>query len=295
MALAVLTLVRDRNELLARLVEGLDRSSVPPAELVVVRAGGEDPRSVLTGERQYPVRVVDLGPDVDSIDARIPYAPARNAAAAAAQSEHLLFLDADTIPGPTAVDAFDAALTDADALVIGDIRYLPGGAVGDGWTAGRLTELGRSHPDRPVPPPTGWEPRDAHHLLWGTCFGIRRATFEAAGGFDERFSGYAGEDTDLAFRCRARGVPLHVVGEATVFHQHHDVYEPPVQQLRATVENARCFRDNHGWWPMEGWLRDFEAMGLIRWDGDEVVVVRDPTAEEVETARRSTAFALRPS
>ncbi|MBA2498064.1 MAG: glycosyltransferase [Acidimicrobiia bacterium] len=290
MTVAVLTLVRDRNRLLARLVEALDRSDDAPAELVVARAGGEDPAPVLAGPHRYRVRVVGI----DDAD-RIAYSAGRNAAAAASGAEDLVFIDADTFPTAGAVGAFDDALRASDAICLGEILYLPEGAVHDDWTEPDLVAVGRPHPARPRPPISGRvELADGHPFVWGTCFGMRRTTFDALGGFDEAFTGYAGEDTDLAFRARAAGVDVAVVAGATVLHQHHDVYEPPVPQLRATVANARRFRDRHGWWPMGGWLADFEALGLVRRDGDDMVVVRDPTPAEVASARRTVARAFRP-
>lgn len=285
MSLSVCTLVRNRNGLLRRLVEGLERSDAPPHELVVVRAGGEDPAAVLDGVRAFPV-VVEALPGDDEV---IPYSAARNRAARTATGTAVCFMDADAIPGPSLVTALTGALSDEDALCIGDILYLPPGAVDDDWSADDLRARGRRHPARPVPPAAGVAPCDRHELVWGTCFAMRRARFLDLGGFHEGFRGYAGEDTDLAVRARAAGVPLRVVAGAEVFHQHHDVWDPPLQQFRATLDNARTFRDRHGWWPMGGWLDGFERLGLVRREGDEVQVLRDPTPDEIEEARRAGA------
>ena len=291
MTVAVLTLVRNRNRLLARLVEALDRADGAPAELVVARAGGEDPAPVLAGVHRYRVRVVDVGGGD-----RIAYSAGRNAAAAAASAEHLLFIDADTFPAAGAVEAVDGALRATDAICLGEILYLPEGAVDDGWTEPDLVGVGRAHPARPRPPRRGWEEvADGHPFVWGTCFGMRRTSFDALGGFDEAFTGYAGEDTDLAVAARTRGIPVGLVGGATVFHQHHDVFEPPVQQFEATLANARRFRKKWGHWPMEGWLEEFRDLGLIRWsrEGPDVVVLRLPTDAEVAAARRTSALPFR--
>ena len=84
---------------------------------------------------------------------------------------------------------------------------------------------------------------------------------------------------------------LALVGDAVVLHQHHDSFDPPVQQLRATVANAQRYRDKWGTWPMEGWLRGFTDLGLLDWHPDAATcaVRRDPTPGEIEACRRRVA------
>jgi hypothetical protein len=78
-------------------------------------------------------------------------------------------------------------------------------------------------------------------------------------------------------------------------HRHHDVFEPPLQQMTATLANAQRFRHRWGHWPMEGWLSEFARMGLIEWTPQATTarVVREPTADEVESARRRSALPFR--
>lgn len=290
MTVSILTLVRNRNEMLTHLIDALDRSDVSPLELVVARAGGEDPGPVLEGTHRYGIELIEL----DDRGDRIQYSQARNLCARMARATNLIFMDADTFPSGPAIGVVDRTLDGVDCIALGEIAYLPFDPCTD-WSDESLCEIARAHPDRPRPPAAGARRLDdGHHLVWGTFFGIRRATFAAIGGFDERFTGYAGEDTDLAFRARAMEVPVMLASGATVFHQHHDVFEPPVQQLRATVDNARRFRDRHGWWPMGGWLDEFERLGLIRREDDEVVVLRDPTEAEIAAARYISAKPFRP-
>ena len=51
--------------------------------------------------------------------------------------------------------------------------------------------------------------------------------------------------------------------------------------------NARRFRQVHGVWPMEGWLEQFEQLGLVRWDRDGEVLesLRAPSRSELAAAR----------
>jgi GT2 family glycosyltransferase len=169
------------------------------------------------------------------------------------------------------------------------VRYLDPEATVGGWSEADLAARSREHPARPHP--SGPEPvaTDRYELFWSLSFAIRRTAYrERLGGFDEALDGYGGEDTDLAFTARARGIPLWWVPTAVAYHQHHATYAPPLPHLRSIVANAIRFRGKWGGWPMDGWLRAFAAQGLVRWDpdGDELTVLREPTAAEIEAARR---------
>ncbi len=285
--LSVVTLVRDRNELLRSFLAGIAGQDAP-VEVVVVRAGGdEDPREVVDAVGGLRATVAE----VDAPDDRIPYSAARNAGAAAATGEHLAFCDADTIASPTFAGSIDRALSDLDALCTGEVRYLPPGATVSVDFA-ELSARSRPHPHREPVPAAGVALSDRHELVWGLCMAMRHSTFERAGGFDEGYGGYAGEDTDLGTTLAALGVPVALVADAVVLHQHHDSYEPPVQQLRATVANAQRYRDKWGTWPMAGWLEGFAELGLLDWSPDSArcTVLRDPGPDELDACLRTVAL-----
>ena len=82
------------------------------------------------------------------------------------------------------------------------------------------------------------------------------------------------------------GLPLLFVGGALACHQHHDSHEPPVQHLVDIVRNARRFRAKWRRWPMEGWLAAFETMGLVEWNGDDLVIKRLPTAGDLASSEQ---------
>ncbi len=42
----------------------------------------------------------------------------------------------------------------------------------------------------------------------------------------------------------------------------------PGHHLDDILRNGALFASRWGWWPMEGWLEQFEALDLIRSDGD---------------------------
>lgn len=285
--LSVVTLVRNRNRLLGSFLGGLAAQDAA-VEVVVVRAGGaEDPRQVVADVGGLRATVTE----VEAPDDRIPYSAARNAGAAAASGDHLAFCDADTIASPTFAGAIDRALSAHDALCTGEVRYLPPGDT-EGVDFDSLLARSRPHPHREPVPASGVALSDRHELVWGLCMAMRHSTFDRAGGFDEAYGGYAGEDTDLGRALAAAGVPVALVADAVVLHQHHDSYDPPVQQLRATVANAQRYRDKWGSWPMAGWLEGFSAMGLTDWspEAERCAVLRDPSPDELERCRRTVAL-----
>ena len=113
----------------------------------------------------------------------------------------------------------------------------------------------------------------------------RLAEHDRIGGFDESFSGYGAEDTDLAFRADAAGVPILFLGGPRAYHQHHGSYDPPLQHFRDIVANAARFHARHGFWPMDGWLADFARLGLIEPPGEGPLrVLRHPAAAEIARA-----------
>jgi len=279
--------------MLSELLTSIDRRTrETDAEVIVVRAGGDqDPRDVAV-EMNDVVRVIDLPGGVD--DERIAYSDARNLGAESACGEHVMFVDADTILGPSTIDAMDRSLGLHDALCTGDLAYLPPGHAGLGdATFDELAATARPHPARPAAPATGVEIGSDHALVWGLNMAMRRSTFERAGGFDESFHGYAGEDTDLAMAIARLGVPTGLVAGVKILHQHHDSFEPPVGEFRATLANARRYQEKWGGWPMGGWLDGFEEIGLIERHGDEIHILRDPTLFEVAAARQDRARPFR--
>jgi N-acetylglucosaminyl-diphospho-decaprenol L-rhamnosyltransferase len=56
------------------------------------------------------------------------------------------------------------------------------------------------------------------------------------------------------------------VGGAWAYHQHHASPDPPVQHLHDIIRNAAIFHRRWGWWPMTGWLREFERRGFTVFD-----------------------------
>jgi len=209
-----------------------------------------------------------------------------NRAADAASAGLLVFLDVDCIPSYGLVAGLSQAVAEHDALICCEIGYLPAGAVQDGWEEAMLDQLGHPHPVRAFPPPGLVAPAPQPGLFWSLAFAVRAATYDRIGGFDESFSGYGAEDTDLAFRADTAGVPILFLGGPRAYHQHHASYDPPLQHFRDIVANAARFHARHGFWPMDGWLDGFARLGLIASDrSNGIVIHRDPTPAEMTAAR----------
>lgn len=272
---SVVTLNKGRRRHLERLLEGLGRGA-PPAECIVVEMGGdEEPLPSLP----FPVKRVQLRHD------GLPLAAARNAGRAAASGDLLVYLDVDCIPAANLATRMGALAAEHDALICCPIRYLPGGAVQDGWSEDGLTRVGQLHPVRDFPE-SGVVQVANVGLFWSLAFSCRAATFDRIGGFDESFTGYGAEDTDFAFRARDAGVPLLFAGGTCAFHQHHTGYDPPLQHFDDIVTNARLFRARHGLWPMDGWLDAFARLGLVEAEREpDITVLRQPSPAEIEAAR----------
>lgn len=272
---SVVTLNKGRDGHLARLLEGLARG-VPPAECIVVEMGAEPAPLPDYG---FPIRRIVLHSD------GLPLARARNAGRRAARGGHLVFLDVDCIPTADLVAGLDADLAEADGLICCEIRYLPANAVRDGWSEADLAAAGLPHPARAFPA-QGLARTDNPGLFWSLAFGVRAATFDRLGGFDEDFDGYGAEDTDIAFRADALGVPVLLSARGGAFHQYHQAYDPPLQHFSDIVRNARRFHARHGLWPMDGWLEAFARMGLSTPPSDAgLTILRQPRPDEIANAR----------
>lgn len=275
MGVSVLTIVRNRSAHLAQLVEGLRRSDRQPDELIVVDMSDEP---VTVEATSFPVRIDRFETD------GLPLAAARNRAASLATHDTLVFLDVDCIPLRDCIGLLADILSKRDALLCADIRYLgPDDARGT-WNEADLLECGRAHPVRTFPT-CGVREEENAGLFWSLAFALRRSTFEALGGFDEGFTGYGAEDTDFGFRATAAGLKLLFVGQAIACHQYHDSYEPPMQHVSDIVQNALYFYRRWDRWPMEGWLADFERLGLVRWRDNSLHLVRLPTVAERAASR----------
>lgn len=286
----VVTVVHGRHTHLRRMRAGLAANIAQPLRHEVVAMADAEISTQVSSDAQpsdggrLPTEVSEL----PRIQGRLPLAQARNHGAhrALASLPHpddlLIFLDVDCIPAPELVGAYiEAAEHRPDDLLCGPVAYLPElpAAELDTADADQLARWASPHPARPAPAAGEILSDGEHALFWSLSFALRRAVWERIGGFDEAYTGYGAEDTDFAWRARAAGVGLTWVGSACAYHQHHPVSRPPVEHLQDILRNGRTFAHIWGHWPMEGWLQEFERLGLVRRVGEDWVARDEPHEE----------------
>ena len=213
-----------RHELLRDCLNRLEIPPCPPDEVVevIVTDDSRDGETRSMVEKEFPrVRYVQ-GP-------RRGPASNRNAGAAAAIGEWLIFLDDDCLPVPGFLKAYrDAMMAEAGPMVA-----LEGPTVSEADPPSLLWEA----PHNP----------DGGHLI--SCnFAMRKEDFERVGRFDERYPGAALEDTEFAARFRFKGGQINLVSAATVGHPLRAI--PSARRLAGRWEGKVIFALDQGASPL---------------------------------------------
>ncbi len=253
-SVSVITLAKGRPDHLANVVRGLSRQTLMPCELLV--AVMQDEPYALP-DAPFPIRQIPVLADA------LPLAKARNVAAGEAVGDTLVFLDMDCIPTPTLVADYAHFAGTFDGLLMGEVMYLPGGATEGDWSCQGFAAVAEKHSDRRGPPAEGLEICEDYRCFWSLNFAMRRDTFRRVGGFDERYVGYGGEDTDFGKTLDQAGVPIAWIRGGLAYHQYHPHHMPPVHHLDSVVRNAQLFEAKWGYRTMGHWLHAFRLMGLI--------------------------------
>jgi GT2 family glycosyltransferase len=179
-------------------------------------------------------------------------ARARNVGARATEQAWILFLDADCRPSPDLIDAFFAEPISGDVgALAGEIHPLPSGdslAARYGMSRNFLnSSTHMAHPFRPRVA--------AANLL------VRRAAFEAVGGFREGIR--AAEDTDFCWRLQDAGFTLAVRPQASAGHVYRDTLRGLRSQWRGyAAGRAWLGRTYPGFHPEPALLRALRRAGL---------------------------------
>ena len=216
-----------RRYLVVRTIGALKRQVLRDFEVIVVDDGSTDGTAAAIGalEVPFPLRVIE--------QRHLGAAAARNAGAAAADGELLLFLDDDMEADPQLLVEHDRTHGSGAELVLGDIPLHP---------ASPRTELAAA---------TGrWADRRRKRLsIRGTPVGlpdllsgqlsISAAGFRRVGGFDVSYTRgglVPGADRDFGYRARTAGLRV-VFNPAAISYQYYDVR--PSDYTRRSRDAAR--------------------------------------------------------
>ena len=249
----VIVTYNSRAEIGACLASLAEISAAASVEIVVVDNGSTD-GTVDWIRTQAPfVRVIEPGGNVG-------FARANNAGARQARGDYLLLLNPDTVVSAGALPRLLAALAADQAAAVAGPRLVDGdgrpeisfGPPISPW--GELKQkLLMTMYNRHVAAAVRYVERvsrNAGERAWvtGACLLIRRADWDAVGGFDERFFLYT-EDVDLCASVRARGRRVLFVPDAEVRHLRGRSAgrNPMTEQLRRRSQVAYYEKHQPRW------------------------------------------------
>ena len=194
-AISVVVPVYRQWHLVPGLLDGLRRQSVSAAEFEVILVDNASPDFVAPTHPAEHVTIVRC-------DRPGSYA-ARNAGAKRARGALLVFTDADCVPSPGWLAAFQAR-GGVDRLLAGRVEVVPGS---ERPSLIEIFELVKGIPqDRYV----------AHGYAATANLAVPRTVFEELGGFDG--SRFSGGDAEFCRRAARAGRPVAYVPEAEVRH-----------------------------------------------------------------------------
>jgi len=183
---------------LERCLTALD-SRPPSIELIVVADGAVDDCTALA--RRHGARVLQ-------IEGPMGPAVARNRAAAVASGDVFVFVDSDVMVSSGSLDRLVRWLEDEpeSSAVFGAYDETPG----DPDFVSQYKNLAHSYIHQTS--------RGASSTFWAGFGAVRRAAYEAVGGFDERFTRPSIEDIDLGYRLNAAGYRVVLDPSLTACH-----------------------------------------------------------------------------
>ena len=262
MSTAVVTIAHGRRAHLANQHRSLGAGTVAPDHYVVVAM--DDPLLLHWRPEGAPVPHTS---GIPSTPLGLPLAAARNAGVARALdlgADTIVCLDVDCLAGHTLVEAYTAAVASRpDVVWSGPVTYLPPPPP-SGYDLKALDALDDPHPARPA-----LRPGEQRLVQPRTCSGRCRSRCTGMPG--RRPAGSARPTWGTAARTPtsdtvivASGLELGWTGSARAYHQHHESHDPPLGHVDDILRNGRIFHDRWGYWPMTGWLEEFERRGIVR-------------------------------
>jgi GT2 family glycosyltransferase len=179
-------------------------------------------------------------------------AAARNAGAAVAEGELLLFLGDDTIPSPGLVERHLARHTAEPSdrvAVLGRVLWHPRVARRrvNSWLEWSGSQFDYASLE---------QLESGADVGWGRFYtanvSLKRSLFEEVGGFDTDFKAAAYEDIDFGWRAAELGMALRFEPDAVALHLHPYSLEAARGRFRAVGEAERLMVAKHPWF--EPWF-----------------------------------------
>jgi len=240
--ISVVIPVYNRVGLLQRTLAGIaaqEEYPVETLEVLVVDDGSDEDVAAAVDQVDIPCPIAVLRQDRNGYGA----GRARNLGARRAIGDVLLFIDADCMPSPHLLKRHSSWHARSRGLaVIGGRRFadttdIDIAAMEAGWET--VDPIAR----------TDWRSvlyRRTSNLRWGTeayraflsgNVSLRRADFEIAGGFDQQFARWGGEDTELGWRLSEMGLLLVPDDAAAIYHQEQEDEGDPGWRRSGRREN----------------------------------------------------------
>jgi GT2 family glycosyltransferase len=208
----------------ARLARNLEAVELGPGDEIIV-ADNSDPTP--RSERRFPgARVVPAAGERSSYHAR-------NVGAGQAAGEWILFIDSDCVPAPGILDAFFAESPGSEVgALAGAVQTDPRQ---DSFLARYAQD--RSFLDQEDGLHTAGDAAATANLL------VRRAAFEALGGFQEGIR--SGGDVDLCRRLQAEGWAIERRAGAVVHHLHRESLADLLGSIARYAAGARWLNESY--------------------------------------------------
>ena len=209
-----------------------------PARVIVVDDASSD---------ETPVRLASVqGIDVVRLDENVGFLRAVHAGVATVSEELVVLLNNDTVVTAGWLDALVDCVDEApDAGVVGSMLLYPNGVLQEAggviFNDASGLNVGKGESPRTT---WYWHRREVDYCS-GASLLLRRAVWEATGGFDLAFAPAYYEETDFCFNARAHGWRVYYEPRSRVYHLEGGSYgsddSPRKQALMAT--NRRKFQE----------------------------------------------------
>lgn len=274
--ISIIIIFHKRHQHLLKVLKGIEMGRMIPDEVILIEMDTQKsfiPESLLD-IKHYIIDTANYE--------HLPIAEARNLGAYWSTNDVLAFLDVDCVPSKNYICQIEQSQIEDGCLYMGTPKYL--NAPIEKVTQTELESCSKLHPHRP-----NFEvitSTEDYGMFWSLTFFLTHDTFSKIDGFDTGYTGYGAEDTDFAFKARKLEIPFYLT-PFIVYHQQHSFCRPPLNNMKAIVENCNYFYSKWNHWPMSNHLEAFASENLIDWNPEQnipIKIVNKPTELMIENA-----------